>query len=172
MSRLAKMKIKIKAFLIECICEGNLRCNVAPIHTIMLVFDISAGGYAYCFLYSEKINPCHMSLGENFDGLNAIDRKAAVRRARMIALILSGAWFIIIISFVYARIQKAQADEYRTEAEQVKVEMEEVKAQLRKQTQIATLNEAMALASKEEADRQRALAVNLESQLLKCRMSK
>jgi Tfp pilus assembly protein PilO len=131
----------------------------------MLVFDISAGGYVYCFLYSEKINPCHMSLRENFDGLNAIDKKAAVRRARMIALILSGATFFIITFFVFALIQKSQADHARVEAEQLKQE-------LLRQTQVAIQNAELARAIKMEANLQRQLAVAIETELMICKHSK
>lgn len=106
-----------------------------------------------------------MSLRENFDGLNAIDKKAAVRRARMIALILSGATFFIITFFVFALIQKSQADHARVEAEQLKQE-------LLRQTQVAIQNAELARAIKMEANLQRQLAVAIETELMICKHSK
>jgi hypothetical protein len=100
-----------------------------------------------------------------FDGEKVIDKKAQVRRARIIALALSGAAFISMIFCVFDYIQKANADEAREQLEQLKVE-------LLKQTELADQNAELARASIMEADRQHTMAVEFSSKLEQCKSSK
>jgi hypothetical protein len=99
-----------------------------------------------------------MAQNEILDAQQLIDKKAQVRRARIIALALSGATFISIIFFVFAFIQKAQADQARIEVEQLKVEV--------------LKHAEVARASKMEADLQRQLASALGAELDNCKHSK
>jgi hypothetical protein len=106
-----------------------------------------------------------MSQTGYFDGEKVIDKKAQIRRARIIALALSGATFVSIIFCVFAFIQKAQADE-------AKIEIEQLKQELVKQTEAAVQNAELAKASKMEADLQRQLATAMSAELDNCKHSK
>jgi hypothetical protein len=100
-----------------------------------------------------------------FDGEKLIDKKGQLRRARLVAMMLSVATFISIISWVFAFIQKAQADEAREQLEQLKVE-------LVGQSRVADENAKLARANAMEADQQRSHAIELEAKLLECKTSK
>jgi hypothetical protein len=106
-----------------------------------------------------------MSQPGYFDGEKVIDKKAQVRKQRIMALTLGGVTFISITFFVFALAQKSAADKARIEVDQLKKE-------LLRQTEVAVQNAELAKASEMEADLQRQLASAIGAELDNCKHSK
>jgi energy-coupling factor transporter ATP-binding protein EcfA2 len=97
--------------------------------------------------------------------IKELEQKRKLQRARIIALVLSGAVVICLMFLMYAFIQKTEAEKARGIAEQNEIEAKRQKVladknalEARKQTDIAEREKQNAVVAKQEAEVQRDLA--------------